>query len=120
VISFMYADLLILPILNIYRKYYGAKMTLTLLAVFYSAMVLAGWVIEAVFGALGLVPTARAATVIEPSISWNYTTVLNLVFLAVAALLVWRFFSTGGRRMLSIMGGEPMDPAGLPFMAGRP
>ncbi len=110
VISFLYADLLIIPILNIYRKYYGAKMTLVLLAVFYSAMVLAGWIVEIVFGALGLVPTTRAATVVEATIAWNYTTVLNIAFLALAAVLLWRFFSTGGRQMLSMMGGAPMDP----------
>jgi uncharacterized protein len=111
VISFLYADLLIIPILNIYRKYYGAKMTLVLLAVFYSAMVLAGYAVEIVFGALGLIPTERAATVVEASIAWNYTTALNIVFLGLAALLVWRFFSTGGREMLRMMGGKPMDPA---------
>jgi uncharacterized membrane protein YraQ (UPF0718 family) len=112
VISFMYADLLIIPILNIYRKYYGARMTFVLLAVFYSAMVLAGYVVEIVFGLFGLIPTQRAATVLEASISWNYTTVLNIAFLALAALMVWRFFSTGGRQMLGMMGGAPMDSAG--------
>ena len=109
VISFMYADLLILPILNIYRKYYGVKMTLLVLATFYAAMVLTGWVVEIVFGALGLVPSVRAATVVEASISWNYTTVLNIAFLALAAVLVWRFYSTGGSEMLSMMGGAPTD-----------
>ena len=110
VMSFIYADLLILPILNIYRKYYGMRMTLVLAGVFYSAMVLAGYVIEIVFGALGMVATARAATVVEASISWNYTSVLNVIFLALAAVFVWRFFGTGGREMLSMMGGAPQDP----------
>ncbi|HEY5540772.1 MAG TPA: permease [Coriobacteriia bacterium] len=109
VTSFMYADLLILPILNIYRKYYGVKMTSFVLATFYAAMVLTGYVVEIVFGALGLVPAVRAATVAEASISWNYTTVLNVVFLALAAVLVWRFFSTGGMEMLRMMGGSPPD-----------
>ena len=110
VASFMYADLLILPILNIYRKYYGMKMTLLVLATFYTAMVLTGYVVEIVFGALGLVPTARSATVLEASISWNYTSVLNIVFLALAAVLVRRFISTGGMEMLRAMGGAPPDP----------
>jgi uncharacterized membrane protein YraQ (UPF0718 family) len=110
VISFMYADLLILPILNIYRKYYGVKMTAFVIVTFYSAMVLTGYIVEIVFGALGLVPTARSATVLEASISWNYTTVLNILFLALAAVLVWRFFSTGGMEMLRMMGGSPSDP----------
>jgi len=110
VMSFIYADLLILPILNIYRKYYGRKMMLFILATFYSAMVLTGYVIEIVFGALGLVPTERAATVVAASISWNYTSVLNIVFLALAAVLVWRFFRTGGMAMLRKMGGGPPEP----------
>ena len=46
----------------------------------------------------------------EASISWNYTSVLNVIFLALAAVFVWRFFSTGGRDMLSMMGGAPQDP----------
>jgi len=110
VTSFMYADLLILPILNIYRKYYGMRMTRFVLATFYFAMVLTGYIIEIVFGALGLVPTERSATVVDASISWNYTTVLNMLFLALAAVLVWRFFSTGGMEMLRAMGGAPPDP----------
>ena len=109
VASFMYADLLIIPILNIYRKYYGVKMTLFVFATFYAAMVLAGYFVEIVFGALGLVPTARAATVAEASISWNYTSVLNILFLGLAAVLVWRFLTTGGAEMLRMMGGPPSD-----------
>ena len=111
VVSFMYADLLILPILNIYRKYYGMKMTLVVLATFYSAMVLTGYVVEIAFGALGLVPSQRVATVVEATISWNYTSALNIVFLALAAVFVWRFFSAGGMEMLRMMGGPPRDPS---------
>ena len=48
----------------------------------------------------------------EPSISWNYTTCLNIVFLALAAALLWRFFRTGGREMLAMMGGAPDDHGG--------
>jgi uncharacterized membrane protein YraQ (UPF0718 family) len=110
VASFMYADLLIIPILNIYRKYYGVKMTLFVLATFYSAMVLAGYAVELVFGWLGLVPTVRSASDVNASISWNYTSVLDIVFLVVAAVLVWRFFSTGGMAMLRRMGGTPPEP----------
>jgi len=109
VASFMYADLLIIPILNIYRKYYGVKMTLFVFATFYAAMVLAGYFVEIVFGALRLVPTVRVATIAEASISWNYTSVLDIAFLAIAAVLVWRFFSTGGMDMLRMMGGAPPE-----------
>ncbi len=107
VISFIFADLIIIPILVIYRKYYGTQMMLTLLAVFYVTMVAAGYVIEVSFGGLGLVPGGRNAKVIEQGLAWNYTTYLNMVFLLLAAALVYRFFSSGGRPMLAMMGGAP-------------
>jgi uncharacterized membrane protein YraQ (UPF0718 family) len=107
VVAFIFADLLILPILNIYRKYYGTKMMLTLLGTFYAAMVTAGYIVELLFGAAGLIPSQRNATVMEAGISWNYTTWLNIAFLALAAVLVVRFVKTGGVPMLRAMGGSP-------------
>jgi uncharacterized protein len=107
VVAFIFADLLILPILNIYRKYYGTRMMLTLLATFYAAMVVAGYLVEFLFGAAGLIPSQRTAMVMEAGISWNYTTWLNIAFLALAALLVMRFVATGGIPMLRAMGGSP-------------
>ncbi len=107
VVSFIFADLIIIPILLIYRKYYGTKAMLFIAGSFYATMVVAGYFVEIVFGALGLVPTVRNVQVIEAHISLNYTTVLNIVFLLVAAVLVWRFFRTGGRMMLRMMGGAP-------------
>jgi uncharacterized protein len=107
VIAFIFADLLILPILNIYRKYYGTAMMLTLLGTFYAAMIAAGYLVELIFGAASLIPSQRSATVMQAGISWNYTTWLNLVFLALAAVLVARFVTTGGIPMLRMMGGSP-------------
>ncbi len=107
VIAFIFADLLILPILNIYRKYYGTRMMLTLLGTFYAAMVAAGYLVELIFGATRLIPTQRNATVLEAGISWNYTTWLNLAFLVVAALLIARFLTSGGIPMARMMGGSP-------------
>lgn len=107
VIAFIYADLLILPILNIYRKYYGTTMMLTLLGTFYAAMVAAGYLVELIFGTTNLIPAQRNATVIEASISWNYTTWLNIAFLALAAILVARFVTSGGLPMARTMGGSP-------------
>jgi uncharacterized membrane protein YraQ (UPF0718 family) len=104
VIAFIFADLIILPILNIYRKYYGRRVMLFLLVTFYATMVAAGLVVEFVFGWLGLVPTGpRDAKVVEASVQLNYTTVLNVVFLALACVLVVRFVRTGGREMLAMM-----------------
>ncbi len=107
VIAFIYADLLILPILNIYRKYYGVKMMLVLLVTFYVSMVCAGYLVELLFGAAGLTPTERNAMVMHAGISWDYTTWLNIAFLLLAAVLVVRFARTGGIPMLRMMGGSP-------------
>jgi uncharacterized membrane protein YraQ (UPF0718 family) len=107
VIAFIYADLLILPILNIYRKYYGVKMMLVLLVTFYVSMVGAGYVVELLFGTTGLIPSERNAMVMMAEISWNYTTWLNIGFLFLAAVLVIRFIRTGGIPMLRMMGGSP-------------
>jgi len=112
VVSFIFADLIIIPILIIYAKYYGRRMAWFLLATFYVAMVGAGYVVELLFTPLGLVPTGpRRASVGETGISWNYTTILNIIFLLLAAVLLWRFFTTGGREMLTMMGGGPDDTA---------
>jgi uncharacterized membrane protein YraQ (UPF0718 family) len=100
VISFIYADLLIIPILDIYRRYYGVRMTIILSGVLYTSMVAAGLIVDLVFRALGLVPSGRHAKVVEASVALNYTTVLNAIFLALAGFFVWRFLATGGLPML--------------------
>jgi uncharacterized protein len=105
--AFIFADLIILPILLIYKKYYGTRMMLFILGTFYAAMVFAGYAVEILFGALGLIPTERNAKVGEISVQWNYTTILNIVALAVAAGLIYRFLRTGGLPMLKMMGGSP-------------
>src|SRR5271170_160196 len=112
VVAFIFADLIILPILNIYRKYYGTAMMLTLLGTFYAAMVAAGYLVELIFGAVSLIPSQRNATVMEAGISWNYTSWLNIVFLALAVVLVAGFVTTDGIPMLRMMGGSPADDGG--------
>jgi len=107
VMAFIFADLIIVPILVIYRKYYGTRMMLFILATFYATMAAAGYLIELIFGSLGLIPAGRHARVIEASVQWNYTTVLNIVFLILAAALCYRFARTGGIPMLKMMGGPP-------------
>jgi uncharacterized membrane protein YraQ (UPF0718 family) len=111
VVSFLFADLIILPILVIYKKYYGTKMMLTLLAGFYLTMVLGGYIVELVFGGLKLVPAHGQVSVMSQSISWNYTTWLNIVALVLTALLLIRFYRTGGRQMMQMMNGGPDDMA---------
>ena len=102
-IAFIYADLIVLPIIDIYRKYYGWKAAGFIVAVFYVAMAVAALVIEFLFHGLGLIPKQRSAHIVETSITFNYTTVLNVIFLAIAAFLVVRFLRTGGPKMLAHM-----------------
>ena len=108
VIAFLFSDLIVAPILDIYRKYYGGRMMWFLFATFYAAMVGAAFIVDELFSLLGLVPEQRHALVAEAQVAWNYTTWLNLVFLGLAAVLLWRFFTTGGPAMLRMM-NEPAD-----------
>jgi len=112
VVSFIFADLIVLPVLDIYRKYYGGRVALYILGTFYVTMAVASYVVELVFGALGIIPTNRAVGVITQGPSLNYTTALNVLFLAFAAILVVRFLRTGGPAMLRMMGKPEGDMAG--------
>jgi uncharacterized membrane protein YraQ (UPF0718 family) len=109
VLAFIFADLIVLPILDIYRRYYGWRMAGFLLATFYATMAATGLIVELLFEGLGLTRTRHNAKVEMASVHWNYTTVLNIVFLAIAATLVWRFISTGGLPMLRMMNKPPDD-----------
>jgi len=111
VISFLFADLIVLPILDIYRKYYGLKVSAFLFFTFYAAMAGASLVVELLFSGLHLIPQQRNARIMEEAISWNYTTWLNIAFLLLAALLIWRFFQTGGMKMLSEMSDHGHETA---------
>src|SRR5262249_14541163 len=103
VIAFIFADLIVIPVLDIYRKYYGPRMALFLLVTFYASMTLAALAVEFLFQTAGLIPTDRRAQIVEASITLNYSTVLNAIFLAIAGLLVVRFLKTGGPQMLKMM-----------------
>ena len=116
VLAFIFADLIILPILNIYRKYYGRRMAAFLLVTFYATMAATGLIVDLIFKAIGLEPTgARHAKVTDAGVSLNYTTVLNIIFLAFAAVLVGRYFRKGGGlsmlRMMNKPIAEPPDHA---------
>ncbi|MBM9505101.1 permease [Actinacidiphila acididurans] len=112
VVAFIFADLLILPILAIYRRYYGLRTALYLAGTFYVAMVVAGYVVELVFSGAGLVPDQADATIPAGGVRWNYTTWLNIVFLLLGAALLIRFLRTGGGPMLRMMGGSPDSSSG--------
>ncbi|HEV7564914.1 MAG TPA: permease, partial [Microbacteriaceae bacterium] len=109
VLAFIFADLIILPILDIYRRYYGWRMAWFLLGTFYVTMAAAGLIVEFIFQGAGLIPHTRHAKIEMTSITWNYTTYLNIVFLALAAVFLWRYFQRGGGwKMLRTM-NEPME-----------
>src|SRR5437660_12444466 len=103
VIAFIFADLIILPILNIYRKYYGLRIAVILGLVFYAAMAGAAYVVEILFGLLHLVPQDRSIDIMQHGITLNYTSVLDVIALLFSAALVWRFMRTGGPEMLAHM-----------------
>jgi uncharacterized protein len=111
VLAFIFADLIILPILDIYRRYYGWRMAGFLLASFYATMVTAGLAVEFLFQGLGIERHARDAKVVMASVSWNYTTYLNIAFLLLAATLVWRYFRYGGGLSMLRTMNEPTGEA---------
>jgi uncharacterized membrane protein YraQ (UPF0718 family)/YHS domain-containing protein len=91
VIAFIFADLIAFPLLLIYRRYYGTRLMLRMLAVFWALMSTAGLLTELLFRAAGLVPTMRPTTIAPARFSWNYTTYLNLIFLALFGVLYWLY-----------------------------
>jgi uncharacterized membrane protein YraQ (UPF0718 family)/YHS domain-containing protein len=95
VMSFIFADLIVLPILLAYRKYYGLGFALRITGLMYVTMVLAALIIDLVFSALGLVPETRPTTAdVFGAIEADYKLVLNLlglaIFLALFGLTVRR------------------------------
>jgi uncharacterized membrane protein YraQ (UPF0718 family)/YHS domain-containing protein len=107
VVSFLFADLISLPLLLVYRRYYGTRLTLRMLAVFWGVMSAAGLATEAIFRAAGLVPTKRPAQVAPAHFSWDYTTYLNIAFLVVFAVLYWAYRNPD---RLGAGGGYALDP----------
>jgi hypothetical protein len=99
VIAFIYADLIIIPLVLIYRRYYGGRLAAVLVAVMFGAMVAAALVVDGIFSWAGLIPTHRPSidSITSRGISWNYTTVLNIIFTLVAAWLVWLTARRGDR-----------------------
>jgi hypothetical protein len=107
VISFIFADLIAFPLLLIYRRYYGTRMTLRMLVLFWGVMSTAGLITEGIFWALGAIPTTRPTTIAPAHFQWNYTTYLNIVFLCLFALLYWTYRN---RERLGGGRGYALDP----------
>jgi uncharacterized protein len=103
VIAFIFADLIIIPIINIYRRYYGRRVAVYLFGVSYLTMAVSGLIVGLVFRVSGLTPTNRAVMAFASGISWDYTTGLDIAFLVLTAVLLVRFLRTGGPMMLAAM-----------------
>jgi uncharacterized membrane protein YraQ (UPF0718 family) len=114
VVAFIFGDLIVLPLLDIYRRYYGLKAAALMFVAFYLAMALAGLGVEGLFAVLHLTPTRNSGAAIGPAFAWNATTWLDFGAIAIAAILGWRFLTTGGPAMLKAMhkatpDSEPSD-----------
>jgi uncharacterized membrane protein YraQ (UPF0718 family) len=97
VISFLYADLIVLPLIDIYRKYYGWGLAVRMVGVFYLSMVIAGLLVELAFSAFGAVPKPAGGFITQvETITFNYTAILNIIFIIAALWLVWWGRTSGG------------------------
>ncbi len=91
VLAFLFADLIVLPIVAIYRKYYGGRYALRIVALMFITMVLAALVVDGLFSAVGLVPTGPrpSRSAIFGTITVNYKLALNVLGIVVFAALFW-------------------------------
>jgi YHS domain-containing protein len=91
VLAFLYADLIVIPILLIYRKYYGGRFTVRITALMFVTMVIAALAVDGIFSALGLIPTGLRPTDADifGSIHADYKLALNILGLAIFAALFW-------------------------------
>jgi uncharacterized membrane protein YraQ (UPF0718 family) len=91
VLAFLFADLIVLPILAIYRKYYGTTFTVRITGLMFITMVIAALIVDATFSALGLIPTGPRPTRAEifGSVHVDYKLALNILAVAIFAVLFW-------------------------------
>lgn len=107
VISFIFADLIAAPLVLIYRRYYGGRLTLRLVGLFWAVMAAAGLIVEGIFSAAGLIPHHRPTQIVATSFHWNYTSILNIFFLVVFGYLYWLYRN---RSRLGGGAGYAIDP----------
>jgi uncharacterized membrane protein YraQ (UPF0718 family)/YHS domain-containing protein len=90
-VAFIFADLIALPLVVIYGKFYGRRLAVRLFFSFWAVMSAAGLLTDLLFRAVGIDFPARKAEIAMTSFQWNYTTFLNLAFLLVAAAVYWTY-----------------------------
>jgi uncharacterized membrane protein YraQ (UPF0718 family)/YHS domain-containing protein len=90
VIAFLFADLIIVPIVLAYRKFYGARFAAKLTAIMFAATAVAGLAVDGLFSLAGLVPSHRpsVASISERAVTWSYTSVLDVVFAVLFVALI--------------------------------
>ena len=110
VMAFIFADLIVLPIIAAYRKYYGTAFALRITALMFVTMVIAALIVDGLFSALGLIPTGPRPTRADifGSIELDYKLVLNLIGLLIFAALFWL---TARRGTTDPVCGMKVDPA---------
>jgi YHS domain-containing protein len=109
-VAFVFADLITLPLLLIYRRYYGTRLTIRLLAVFWATMSAAGPATEYLFRWARIAPAARTSQRAMPAQGvwgWNCTTILDIIALAAFAGLYWLYRN---RERLGGGAGYAKDP----------
>lgn len=121
VVSFVFADLITLPLLSIYRKYFGAAITLRILATFWATMSIAGLAVEYLFKAVQIPDPARPRLVVRTGFAWNYTTVLNILALLAFAVIYWLYRhrdTSAGRYAKDPVCGMQVEIEHAPAIAG--
>lgn len=124
VIAFIFADLITLPLLLIYRKYYGPRLALRMLLGLWLLMSFSGLVVEGLFRVSGLIPETRINAGQTLSIGWNSTTWLNLVALSVLLMAWWlahnkERFGGGAGYALDPICGMQVEKANAPATRQR-
>lgn len=120
VVSFVFADLITLPLLSIYRRYYGWPITLRILGIFWATMSVAGLVVEYVFGWARIPEPARPRMVVHTGFAWDYTTFLDIVAIGVfaAVYLLSRTRDANGRYAVDPVCGMQVEIAHAPARVG--
>jgi uncharacterized membrane protein YraQ (UPF0718 family)/YHS domain-containing protein len=107
VVAFIFADLITLPLLIIYRKYFGGRVMLRILLSFWLVMSLGGLLVDALFSAAGLVPSTRPTEIAPTSFALDYTAILNVIFLVIFAVL---YYLHRNRKRFGGGAGYAIDP----------
>ena len=115
VVSFLFADLIALPLLLVYRNYYGTRVMVRMLVVFWAVMSIAGYVTGQLFHLAHLVPTTRPAHIVTTHLGWDATTVLNIVF-GLVLLALWRMSRLPPREPVSV----PVVPGAVTVPPSNP